>query len=367
MADLPERRGQLPIDLRTVFDHLFFIERVQGKTCPPDTMHPWILHHFGALEPVIDQTIVKVTNRWTLEATLYNPLRARRPNAVNADPIADAALEERIAADSGDNDTFSDPLHGTTADVFGRIRGKHCMSASNVAKYDGWHGLVIFDTFHPLHVHRDHFHDYIDVALRWLQTAHRHDPAACYPLITWNCLWKSGATITHGHMQMILSQGMPAGQVERWRRVTAQYRVDLGRSYFSDIARLCRHLGLTFCDHDLVQGYASLTPIKDRELLLFAPASVVDLQPLWDAAYTALRHLIDQQGVRSFNLAVYLPPMVPTQEPWDDLPICVRIVDRGNPLSPMVNVGAMEVFASSVVTADPFQVAALLRDEKSYP
>jgi hypothetical protein len=39
----------------------------------------------------------------------------------------------------------------------------------------------------------------------------------------------------------------------------------------------------------------------------------------------------------------------------------VRIVDRGDPGSPTSDIGAMELYAASVVSADPFEVAARLR------
>ena len=38
-------------------------------------------------------------------------------------------------------------MEGTPEDVFGRIRGRHCITASNVAKYDGFHAVVIFDPY----------------------------------------------------------------------------------------------------------------------------------------------------------------------------------------------------------------------------
>lgn len=376
---LPELIAALPAELRVLSTRLLFVERVVGYPVPPPSMRPWIVSRFGSLEQVCAQTIVKVTHRWSLETACYNPLRAYRPqgDANGGDAAADAevALEAAISAGAGPHDMFADPLHLTTADRFGRIQGRYCLSASNVARFDGWHGLVIFDEFHPLRFQREQIRDYFDVAVRWLVAAHQTDAGARYPLIVWNCLWRAGASITHGHMQMALAQGMAAGQVERWRRAAVAYQEAHGSNLADDLLRLHTALGLTFWEADGVYGYVTLTPIRDRELLLLTntlprvadwsrldPARLrAALEPLWDATCDALRGLIDGQGVRSFNVAVYFPPCGATDEPWEELPVCVRIVDRGNPLTRMSNFGAMELFAGSVITVDPFGVAAGLR------
>lgn len=370
IAMLPELITALPVTLHTVADRLLFVERVIGHAVAPAALQPWIEQQFGSLEAVTTQTVIRVINRLTLETALFNPLRARRPYDAGAEAgAASTDLEALIAASAGANDLFHTPLDGTTADLFGRIKGQYCISAANIARYDGWHGLVICDEFHPLRFTRTQLRDYFDVALRWLATAHQHDPQARYPLITWNCLWKAGASITHGHLQMTLSRGMACGGVERWRRAAHDYRQQSRCDFFADLWQLHVALGLDcFADTELA-AYLTLTPIKDRELLLWmrppAQHSHEQLLPLWDAAYAALRNLIDEQGMRSFNLAVYLPPFGPADAAWQQFPVCVRIVDRGNPLSRAVNVGAMELFAGSVITSDPFAVAKTLRLSQS--
>lgn len=364
IVQLPELIAALPADLGALADRLLLVQRLVGHAAPPPAMESWVVRQFGSLEAVTTQTVIRVLNRLTLEMALFNPLRACRPQDSDSAAVAAPDLEAAIAASAGERDIFRDPLHGTTADPFGRIRGQYCVSASNIAKYDGWHGVVIFDEFHPLRFNREQLRDYFTVALGWLAAAHQADPTAQYPLITWNCLWKAGASITHGHMQMMLSRAMAAGHVERWRRAAADYRQRAAGSLFADLGRLHAAVGLTLCQTDTVCGYVTLTPIKDREVLLMVRAPRMEpsaLLPLWDAVYAVLRALIDDQGMRSFNLAVYLPPYGVTAEVWDDLPICVRIVDRGDPMTRAVNFGAMELFAGSVVSTDPFAVAAAAR------
>ncbi|MBC8078175.1 MAG: hypothetical protein H7Y32_19005, partial [Chloroflexales bacterium] len=58
-------------------------------------------------------------------------------------------------------------------------------------------------------------------------------------------------------------------------------------------------------------------------------------------------------------------PPLPLNEPaagWGGFPWCARIVDRGDPAARSVDVGYMELFGAGVVAADPFALAAALRD-----
>lgn len=359
---LPERIAGLPAHLRAACERIFLIEIARGHTIAPATMEPWIAQHFGDPAAAQDQTIIKITNRLTLEATLINPLRARRPAMISSD---DATLEAEIARELASHDIFANPERDTTADLFGRIQGHFCISASNVAKYDGWHGLVIFDQPHPLRFGNPQVRDYLDVAIRWLVAAHSHDPGAIYPIITWNCLPKSGATIMHGHMQIALARGMHYAQVERWRRAAHAYRIQYDADYFNDLADIHTALGLALPSSGAERIFAHLTPIRNREIVLLAPletTSTITNSPaimvLADALYSVLRRLIDNQGMRAFNLAIALPPCGPPAEDWHGFPVIARLADRGAPLTGRNDWGAMELFGSGCVTVDPFSVVA---------
>jgi hypothetical protein len=63
----------------------------------------------------------------------------------------------------------------------------------------------------------------------------------------------------------------------------------------------------------------------------------------------------DRVGVRSFNLALWRPPL---GEPsgWEWLPPIVRIVDRGDPLVRPSDIGAMELYGTPIVGTDPYEV-----------
>ena len=76
--------------------------------------------------------------------------------------------------------------------------------------------------------------------------------------------------------------------------------------------------------------------------------------------YEVLACLRDQMHIVSFNLALATPPLGETDEDWTGFPVLVRIVDRGDLGSLASDVGAMELYASSVISSDPFEVARSL-------
>jgi hypothetical protein len=373
----------LPEAARQIFDRIFYVNTATGHAIPPPTMEDWVVQQFGALADVREQTIVKITNCLTLESALFNQLRARRPTPPNRSALtsSESVLEAWITRELTEHDIFRHPERDTTADVFGRIRGRYCITASNIAKYDGWHGVVIFDEPHPLHFGAPQLRDYLGTALRWIATAHAQDPQAIYPLITWNCLPKSGATLMHGHMQIALAHGMHYAHVERWRRAAAAYRANAGANYFDDLFAIHERLGLTIQRGEATQIFAHLTPARNREIVLlthgeqadkaaerssehffWSPDQLASLaDSLGPALYEILRGLIDDMGMRAFNLGVALPPIGPTAEDWRDMPVIARVADRGDALTSRSDIGAMELFATSSITADPFEVAAAIK------
>src|SRR5439155_1057842 len=90
--------ASLPVDRRALVERLFEITGTVGRLEPPEAMRSWIEKFFGSVEAVRSQRIVRVTNRVTYEAALFNELRARRPMEVKG---ADDAKAE-IAKSEGD-------------------------------------------------------------------------------------------------------------------------------------------------------------------------------------------------------------------------------------------------------------------------
>lgn len=352
IAYLYDLVATLPTATRAIFDRIFHVSATTGQIAPPESMKPWIEKQFGSVDAVRIQRIVKVTNLVTMEGSLFNELRASRPMEVKQS----SDLQKTIADNLGD--PFCKPLEGTPADVFGRVRGKHSITASNVAKYDGFHGVVVFDEHNPLIFSPEKVSDYIETALEWAHEAHQVDREARYFFFLWNCLWKSGASILHGHAQMTLSRDMHYAKIEHLRRSALRYREAHGVNYFDDLYTVHQVLGLTL-ENGQTRILAYLTPIKEKEVLLISEELDQDLK---DSIYKVLKGFVERLGVQSFNLALYQKPIADVEEDWGGFPVVVRIVDRGDPDNKTADIGAMELYAASVIASDPFHVAEALHE-----
>jgi hypothetical protein len=361
IVQIDEIIAELDRGERTRFERLFQVGITYGRLVPPEEMRPWIEKQFGSVEPTLTQKIIRITNNVTLDGVLFNWLRSSRP--MWRVPLN---LEEELDRLNG-SDPLHTPLTGTPEDVFGRVHGRFCVTASNIAKFDGYHGLVVFNERHPLRWTREHIHDYVDTAWRWAQLAHQSDPQALYYMFIWNCLWRAGASLLHGHAQMILGRDMHYAEVEKLRRAALLYQANFRTNYFEDLFRAHRSVGAGFEREDGVRVLANLTPIKEHEVLLIAPDATQMTNPLKDALYDVLACYRDKLGVTSFNVAVYQPPMAETEENWEGFPVVVRIVDRGDPTSRTADVGAMELYAASVVSSDPFKLALALEESVGAP
>lgn len=347
IAYLDELHDELPDLEKKLFERFFRVDTTVGKLQAPEGMTGWIHKNFGSLEKVESQRITKVTNLITMEGALFNEIRASRPMDCKVDD------EVRHIIENSAGDPFCKPTEGTPSDTFGRITGSHCITASNVAKYDGYHGLVIFNEHHPLKVSRDAIVDYFETGFEWARRGWQQDPEAKYYFFMWNCLWKSGASIIHGHAQMTLTQGMHYPKVESWRRILQEYMKSHGTCVFSDLHKVHDSLGLGWEWEGGVKGLVYLTPIKEKEIILIASKPGV---PLYNAVHKVLEKFMGM-CVSSFNLALYVPPLAPAPEDWNGFPAVVRIVDRGDPNNKTADFGAMELYAASVITSDPFRIA----------
>ncbi len=347
IVNLPYLVEHLAPEDRERFQRIVHVSQSVGELVPPESMHAWIAKLFGSVEAVERQVIVKTTNLVTMEGTLFNALRASRPFESSHSSDVDTLVNEGVG------DPFCSPLEGTPEDVFGRVHGTTSVTAANIAKYDAFHGVVVFGEHNPLKFDAASVRDAIDVGLEWGRKAMSVDPEAKYFLFMWNCLWKSGASILHGHAQVAATKGIHYAKIEGLRRQALQYRNTYGVNYFEDLVAVHRSLGLV-ADIGGATAVSYLTPIKEKETLIIADGMTEDLK---EAATLVLDRYLHQLGVTSFNLVIYMPPLAPSPEDWSGFPHMVRIVDRGAPTNKTADVGAMELYASSVVSSDPFRVA----------
>lgn len=330
----------LPDDPKRIFEQIYEYYQETGFQHLPPPMREWAPARFGEIEK---QQITRITNRWTFESTLFNRLRGRRPVLV----VRLESMQKII--DEGYSGPFSTPLEQTPYDLFGRIEGKYCITAANIAKYDYLHGMIIFKNPNPFVHDPEQIADFLDVAQRWCTTANRTHHEAIYPIFIWNCLWRAGASMIHGHAHILLSHVPYAGWA--WlHRVRGEYRARYGSDYFDDLFSVHQSLGLGF-SAGKATGIAHLTPRKEDEVLIRA-CTFADLAD--GIGHVLARY--QQQGIQCYNVGILMNPL------GSDEQVLARIVNRGDPASTTSDFGGMEVFCgTSVISADPFVLAAHLQ------
>lgn len=373
ITELPELIAGLDTAERERVERLFEITRSVGTTDPPAVMEGWLTRQFGSVEAIRRQTIVRVVNRWSLDGTLFSGLRALRPIDAPGDDgrqarVATAAAGTTVATPgtaataTEHADPFCEPLSQTPAASWGRVRGRHAVTGANAAKYDAHHAIIVFDHHDPLAFERDTVIDLFEVGRAWAERARTADAGANAYLLTWNCGVRAGASIRHGHAQALLGYGAYP-RVARLRRDAGAYRAATGGSYPMDLVAAHRDLGLAI-DRGAVSVIASLTPVKERELVVVGPAGMDERDPAFAGTVAdVLLAYRDTVGVTSFNLALHRPPIFDRSpgDGWGELGPMVHLVDRGREGVHSSDIGAMELFAASVVSADPFDLAGQLR------
>ena len=263
------------------FRRIYDVTESEGRLHVPLTMAPWVERTFGSVAAVESQRIVRVSNLVTGESAIFNELRARRPMRGGTPPD----IRDELA-----NDAWARPEESTPEDVFGRLRNDAALTAANVAKYDAYHSLLIFSEADPLRFDRASVRGCVELANRWFATAHENDPDAVYPFFLWNCLWRAGGSIVHGHAQVQLARGRHYARIESLRSAAARYNGQHGADYFDDLAGVHDALGLGWLRGN-VRVLASLTPTKEKETLVLAPAFDADAADALHATLVVFRDM----------------------------------------------------------------------------
>ncbi|HEX7225978.1 MAG TPA: hypothetical protein VF367_10410 [Candidatus Limnocylindria bacterium] len=356
ILDLPERIAALSPEARGRVLRLFAIRPIAGRTDPPPEMAAWLTAQFGSVDAVRDQRLISITNRATGESALLAPLRHRRPM-----DGAGHAGELRAAIDATRDDPFCHPLTGTPADTWGRVRGRRMISGANAALADRHHAVLVFDDHDPLAFDADLVDDLLATGRAWADRAHAEDPTATHYTLLWNCLWRAGGSIIHGHGQALLADGDAYGRLEAFRAAAERHAAAGDRSLADDLVTTHRDLGLAVDGDDGVTTFAHLTPVKDREVLVVGTVGMDERHPAFSTAVAAaVLAFRDRLDVVSFNLVLWRPPLVATPG-WETVPPIARLVDRGDPFARPSDIGAMELYGTPIVGTDPYEVVDALR------
>lgn len=345
-----------------------------GSLIIPDSFKTKVLEYFGhrnssgkiieSLNEVIarieHQKIIEIYNIWTGEGALYNSLRADRPGIREMDFQKEKNYLNNLIIESQKLCDFCNPEKYTPEDNFGRIRGKHSITATNIAKYDMWSSLIIFDTHNPLKFNLKEFSDYINTGFEWFKAVNVNNSNLRFPFFIWNCLPRAGASQIHGHCQILMSNE-PYAKVKILRNAYKEYKIKTGASYFRDLYKVHKSLGLS-ASHKNVQIFANVTPIKEKEVVIISSENPSKSIEAKKTIFNILRCFIDIMGVYSFNLSISCPSI----DNEKSIPYIIRIVDRGRLLNSTADIGGMELYGSSVVADDPYKVIDVLKTNLNF-
>jgi hypothetical protein len=350
IIDLPKLVEGLKQEDKELFDRFFLVCETTGKLFLTEEMKPWADKTFGDHNILSEQKLVKVMNQFSCEESIFNEIRAKRPMEVK--PSDEAMKEIGTSCEQ-----FCKPEQSTPTEEIGRIKGKFCITAANVTKFETHHGLVIFNKHNPLESNEEELLDYMETAKRWFEATHKKNKDAIYPFLMWNCLWRAGASINHGHMQALLGECFHHTEAELFKRVKAVYKKKFKADYFTDIHRVHEALGLGLRSGK-VMVYTSMTPRKDKEVMVIADS--LDEEYMKAVAKVATC-LIKEMGVESFNMGMLLPPMKKDRS-WSGFPVITRFVDRGKLGRKGSEIAGVEYIARrSVVEVDPYKVIEKLK------
>ena len=321
------------------------------------------------------QLVVSVTNRFEGHMSWFNGERSRKPQTF----IQKHGQDARASDTTGDGVRcdFCKWETMTAVESFGRIERKHAVSGSNLFKYgEPYHGLVLFKHHNPLSFDLEQLQDLTSVSSEWFHRARRENQTeqggggggASHAFFIWNCLSRAGASQYHGHAQLLLTRE-PLPIHTRMTEASESYRsLYPGQSYTRDLMRALEEAelaasipisrtgsttgGLNSCSN-LSWIAASPCPIKDMEMIITG-TSIEDPNFVL-ALFIALRTLIDDFGIESFNVGV-------VECPDEEGGVLARVVSRGKISQTASDFGALEVIGgASIGHTDPYHLLGVIK------
>lgn len=346
-------------ELYDKFIAIYLIEKRLGSVKIPETfvmkVKDWLGNKDSLYQELFHQDIIHITNMYTRETTVFNPLRDKRP--VTKPKESEEAYLERITKESAINCDFCKYKNYTAEHDFGRVESELSFSASNIFKLDRLHAVITIKDHDPVNWSYEQYMDMMRLTNVWLDKAFKSEPEAMYPAIIWDLLPKSGSSQLHPHDQVFLSPNRYQGMVENWRRGGQDYYADHRSNYFTDLITLYSALGLAVPFKSAV-ALASLTPRKDNEVDIIAPEANDDFFQL---IYYVLRGFMDDHKKYSFSLGGGYPPLDKGCKAGR-IPAFVRIITRGVMTEIRTDISALELFTATNVNIDPYKVINIIKE-----
>ncbi|CAB3365786.1 Hypothetical predicted protein [Cloeon dipterum] len=314
----------------------------------------WMGGDHKLVSKVYNQTVFHVRNLYSLEHTVYNPLRAKRPSSGSSGRLDSKSYVSKLAASTNNSCDFCNFREMTAEDVFERIEGKHSVSAANAFKLDKWHGLILTKKHNPVDLNLEEVLDLFNTSLKWFHKVHSIDSSAKYPNLIWDSLPHAGASQVHPHIHTMMDPNQYYGSHHVQQEAARRYHQYTGNKYWDDLIQIHHALGLTVTLKSAV-AVAPLTSKKDHELFILSGEPSVDFFSLLHQAVQTYYHDL---SIYCFSAGLALPP---AESMNLRSPAVVRMGTRGDCSSVHSDISSLELYSVNNVNVDPYRVIGALR------
>lgn len=316
---------------KKILEDIYDIEFDEVKLKIPKEMKPWATKTFGNVKNVEHQNLIKIYNKYLFEGSSFNSLRSSRPTT----------NQEETKIKSFKPFENTDSL--TSKQEFKAITGKHSKTVANVAAYEKHHSLVVFNKRNPLNQSLNEIKSHLKTSQKWFEKVEEINETHENKLLIWNCLWRAGSSVPHGHFQLLATK-KPMPYVRKLKKATKNYQ-EKGSNYFKDQISLYKELGL-YQKNQKAHILFTLTPTKEKEIIIYTnEKNVSKMYKEFNQAYQFFK----KQNIESFNASIFISNTKNT-------PSIIKFVDRGSLNNKSSDIGSMEIHAKLyVISSNPFK------------
>lgn len=340
------------------FHTIYLVNVREAKQIFPPSFLSEVRHWLGdndkLLKEAYNQKVIHVNNYYSLEQTVFNLLRSKRPSSKAREDIREYV--HKVAAQTRRSCDFCRYKTNTAEDIFGRIEGQHSVSASNTFKLDKWHSLFLSKKHNPIDLTEEEFLDLFNTSLKWFKKANSVDKESCYPMMIYDTLPKGGASQFHPHAHGFLASQY-LSHVAVQHKAANTYKDENGGGYWNDLIEIHNTLGLSVTLGDAV-AISPLTPVREHEIIVFSNYPGTDLFRLFYYVIQTYYHKLERM---CFSAGLAFPVMC-SRSRSASLPAIIRVGTRGQCSSLTNDVSSLELYVMQNVHVDPYIIIRDLQE-----
>ena len=232
-----------------LFKSIFQIREKQTSIVISDTfmvkVRKWLNNDEELIKATKHQQLIFVDNLWTLESTVYNPVRAKRPGG-NGPGGAAKKYVLKLSEDTKEGCDFCNYKQYTASDTFGIRESNHSVVVSNTFKIEKYHGMTLFKKHRPVDFTQDEFIDAIDLSMLWFKITQALVPEDKYRFMYMDLLPKASASQVHPHMHLTVGDYAYYARWNAFHQSAQRFSTEFtNKNYWTSLLEVHNSLGLT--------------------------------------------------------------------------------------------------------------------------